>query len=169
MTTQREKLSERQYAVLDAVSRRIPYKAIAAEHDVSETRIQQIVRELKKHFGVTTLPALIEAFESLPKPDRAGDYGFPKYAKEQVPPPAESGQRLLRDDPGLVRFADIGNMQFPVESELKPEPRIVPEGLDGKFAGRLRLLAIVGIAVGIAVTILVMVSAISALDRILTG
>ena len=169
MTTQREKLSERQYAVLDAVSRRIPYKAIAAEHDVSETRIQQIVRELKKHFGVTTLPALIEAFESLPKPDRAGDYGFPKYAKEQVPPPAESGQRLLRDDPGLVRFADIGNMQFPVESELKPEPRIVPEGLDGKFSGRLRLLVIVALAIGIGILTLVTVSSVSALDQIISG
>jgi DNA-binding CsgD family transcriptional regulator len=139
-------LTERQREVLERIVQRKAYKVIAAELDISETRVKQHVRTIKQRLDANSMAELVAHFHAIsPGPPFTQGRG-PKMEVSQLPV-----HRPLQglDDPGAVRLADSVTMELTAPWKLPIEPRIVPGKLDGEHAGLPRLLAILGIVIGL--------------------
>jgi DNA-binding CsgD family transcriptional regulator len=144
-------LTGRQLEVLERVVQRKPYKSIAAELDISETRVKQHVRTIKDRLAANTMQELVEHFHLI----REGT-PFTKGVgpKSELPSEDSVAPQAMQVDPGKLELADAHTMTLEVPWEYATEPRIVPELLDGKGAAFPRLLSILGIVIGLLVVVI---------------
>lgn len=160
MDTSERNLTERQFEVLERVVQRKPYKTIAAELDISETRVKQHVRTIKDRFDANSMQELVEQYRLL---SEASPYTKGVGPKSEVPPAGYGGVEAPSDDPGKLEFADAVTMQLQAPWLVSEEPRVVPGVLDGENAGLARLLAILGIVIGLLAAIVLTLTAASVL------
>lgn len=189
------RLTDRQQAVMDRIDRRVPIKVIAQELGVSETRINQHIRTLKNAYQAGSLGELVENYRAtLPPappeaeegddrvPDALGPEAFVNATDTGPPPLSKSvykkkqmvqaglfAEQPVRDDPGRLVMSDA----MPLIDQapwLRPgEPRAVPGVLDGEHAVLFRLGAIIGIASGILVAVVLTITAAVSLSEATQG
>ena len=173
METAQAELTDRQLEILERVVQRKAYKVIAAELDISETRVKQHVRAIKDRLDANSMPELVAHFHAI---SDGQPFTKEEGPKMEVPAlPAEQADRFA-DDPGALQLADsmpmglhapwlgIEDASLGVE-----EPRVVPRVLDGDRAGLPRLLAIVGIVVGLLVVFVLALTTAGVLTEQLKG
>lgn len=179
-------LTERQWAVMERIDRRVPIKVIAQELGVSETRINQHIRVLKDIYQAQSLGELVENYRMTIAPELAGkprqtgpvettyepslkDFSEATYSKKQVNASQLVDECPGQDDPGQLVMGDV--LPFVDQAPwLRPgEPRVVPGVLDGDHAVLFRLVAIVGIAAGILAAVVLTVTAAVALSDATNG
>lgn len=180
------RLTDRQRAVMERIDRRVPIKVIAADLGVSETRINQHIRALKDFYDAGSLGDLVENYRATLAPEARiayeenalGDaadavllkpFSETAYTISQINPSTVLADLALRDDPGHLVLGDA----MPLTEQapwLRPgEPRVVPGVLDGEHAVLLRLGAIIGIASGILVSVILAVTAAMTLSEATEG
>lgn len=156
-------LTERQRAVLERIDRRLPLKLVAAELGISESRVNQHVRSLKRHYGVHSLPDLVDAWrggeEDAAQPEQ-DPCRKPAWRNPQVPQPAFSADHQSRVVPGEFVLADAA-APLAIEAPWlkRHEPRVVPGVLDGDHAVLVRLAVIIGLAFGIIAALVLVMTA----------
>ncbi len=159
------RLTDKQRAVLERVDRRMPIKVIAAEMEVSESRINQHIRALKDIYGVESLGELIDrAREAEEAPCRK-----PAYTNSHLPKPGDAGDKEGRVAPGEFELADVAPFAIEAPWKTSHEPRVVPGVLDGENAVLFRLAVIVGLAFGIIVVVILAVTAALSISEVLEG
>jgi DNA-binding CsgD family transcriptional regulator len=164
-------LTDRQRAVLGAIDRRLPLKAVAAELGISESRVNQHVRGLKERYGVHNLPDLVDAWRSEEGARvSAGPCRNSTWRNPQVSGPPFCGKNDSRVVPGEFVLSDAAAL-YAIEAPWtgSNEPRVVPGVLDGDNAVLLRLAVIIGIAFGIVAAIVLVVTASLSLSEALEG
>ena len=144
-------LTERQLEVLERIVQRKAYKVIAAELDISETRVKQHVRTIKDRLDANTMPELVEHYHALTS---GSPYTNGVGPKRELPESLQSVQESVANDPGKLELADSMVMSRMAPWDFSPEPRVVPKHLDGEGAALPRLLAILGIVIGIFVFVI---------------
>lgn len=164
-------LTERQRSVLERIDRRVPIKLIAQELGVSETRINQHIRILKDIYQVTSLNELVEVYRQS-KP--AGDddlHGLNEFAPMNGPLPATDVDRnnAPQLNPGNTGTSNVFPMGGPLPPESANRPKITPGMLNGENAALFRIAAIVGIAMGIAATVVLMITVATSLSEAMDG
>lgn len=166
----RPELTDRERAVLDAIDRRLPLKAVAAEIGVSESRVNQHVRALKERFEVNSLPDLVDAWRG-EGTDIAGEPYCRNSAwrNQQVPRERPTDESESRVAPGEFVLSDAALFAIEAPWSVENEPRVVPGMLDGNNAVLFRLAVIIGIAFGIVAAIVLMVTASLSLSEMLGG
>ncbi len=180
-----QSLTDKQMAVLERIDRRMPIKVIACEMGVSETRINQHIRALKKIFGVTSLNELVECYrrnfagdqsadlpqiaEVTPKTPISDPFRNSAYSKKQLQELALAGHSSERDDPGSIRMSDAHVVARDALWAHEIEPVVVFGALDGKHAVLYRFAAMIGLAFGMIAALVLVVSAALALSQVLDG
>lgn len=166
-------LSERQKAVLKRLDQRIPIKVIAADLEISESRVNQHIRALKKTFGVNTLPDLIararknsENTESLPA---APPYRNPAYRNAQVHFAGNVPDNAARAESGDFELADVWAVPVDTPWASFEEPSVVPGSLDGTHSILRRLVVMVGMAAGLAAAVILVITAAVSIEQVLDG
>ena len=163
-------LSERERAVLSGIDRRLPLKTIAAELGVSESRVNQHVRALKERYGVTNLPALLDAWRDQDIENIDADpCRNPAWRIPQVPDPAIGGETDGRVAPGEFVLSDAALYAIEAPWTVRNDPRVVPGMLDGDNAVLLRLAVIVGMTFGLLAAIVLVVTASLSVSEVLKG
>jgi len=135
-------MTERQRAVMERIDRRVPIKVIARDLKISETRVNQHIRALKDIYLAGSLSELVENYRIANGRDPLGEEGLSEPDVSQSP-------------------ADC--------AEEVSEERIPAALLDGPNGTLMRVLAIVGIAIGIVVVVSLVVTASVALSATLEG
>jgi DNA-binding CsgD family transcriptional regulator len=170
MAESSHELSDRERAILSAIDRRLPLKAVAGELGISESRVNQHVRALKQRYRVHSLPDLVDAWrsgEGASTPDES--YRNSAWRIPQVADPAIRGDAQDRVVPGEFVFADAAPLAIEAPWRMRIEPRVVPGALDGDNAVLLRLAVIIGIALGLVAAIVLVVTASLSLSAALDG
>ena len=175
------RLTDKQRAVMAQVDRRVPIKVIAAEMGVSESRINQHIRALKDAYGVDTLNDLVEANRApqgasapvdtpaqAPAEPPAEPFRKPAYIKNHLPDPPPLAEKQGRA-PGEFVFADAVHIPIDAPWHVNADPRIVPGALDGDHAVLYRLVAMVGLSVGIVAAVVLVVAAALSVSEVLGG
>ena len=153
-------LTDRQKEVLVRIDGRMPIKQIAADLDVSESRINQHIRALKDIYDVANLKDLVESFRAEP----AGDAETAPYRKSssrtsEVPRQADVSEQGDRVAPGEFVLADVAPLAIEAPWHVRREPRVVPGVLDGDHAVLYRLAVIIGLALAFIVLVILVVTA----------
>jgi DNA-binding CsgD family transcriptional regulator len=153
-------LTDRQKDVLVRLDRRMPIKQIAAELDVSESRVNQHIRALKDVYKVGNLKDLCETFRA--EQVAAGEtapYRNTASTKSEVPPGRRIDEPEDRVAPGEFVLADVAPLAIEAPWLVRNEPRAVPGVLDGDHAVLYRLAVIVGLALAFIVLVILVVTA----------
>ena len=182
-------LTERQADVMERIDRRMPIKVIAGELGVSETRINQHIRALKNIYGARSLGELVEEYRKqraviVEAEELEEEFSHQEIAEISTLKPAEEaltkpvcnkkqGERSVfgvnndgRDEDEAIEFNDASPLSTRAPWLMPDEPEVVPRVLSGEHAIVLRLAAIVGIASGILLAVLMTVSAAVALSEV---
>ena len=177
--TRQRSLTDKQAAVMAAIDRREPIKVIAADLGVSETRINQHIRALKKVFDVASLPELVSAYRAgsasfnAGETDRDGDannpFRKPACTTLHLSQTPADGDSESRGDPGEIVFSDAHHVLIDAPWSGSREPVVVPAALDGKNAILYRLAVMVGLAVGIIALVILTVTASLSLSTAMDG
>lgn len=180
------RLTDRQRAVMERIDRRVPIKVIASDLGVSETRINQHIRALKDIYDAGSLGELVENYRATLAPEDteefpqnhigdAADTDLPKplseaaYTNTQINSEPDLADFAERDDPGRLVLSDAMPLMEQAPWLRPGEPRVVPGVLDGEHAVLLRLGAIVGIATGILVSVILAITAAMTLSAATEG
>ncbi len=166
-------LSDKQQAVLQRIDRRVPIKIIANELGVSETRINQHIRALKRIFGVSSLNELVECYREQIGGDEndVADTPFRNdaYSKKQLNVSDFMQDQTARDDPGSIRVSDAHVVARDAPWAHDIEPVVVFGALDGENAVLYRFGLIIGIAFSMIAALVLVVSAGLAISKMLEG
>ncbi len=185
-------LTDRQREVMHRIDRRMPIKLIASEMGVSETRINQHIRALKRLYAAGSLNELVESYRRLERgvvsagndtataglPDISGigePAGLPPgtplrntaYSKKQLTNPSHIRDLSVGDDPGSIRLSDAHVVARDAPWAHDIEPVVVFGALDGKHAVLYRSLVMVGLALGMIAGVVLVVSAALSLSEVL--
>lgn len=150
-----QSLTERQRSVMTRIDRRVPIKLIAQELGVSETRINQHIRILKDIYQVASLNELVEVYRRSKPPGDDDLHGL--------------SDNTLQLDPGETATSNVFPLRGSLPQEIAIEPTITPGILNGENAALFRLAAIVGIAMGIAATVVLMITVATTLSEAIEG
>ena len=184
--TRQRSLTAKQAAVMAAIDRREPIKVIAADLGVSETRINQHIRALKKAFDVASLPELVSAYRAgsgrfnAGETDRYGDaqdpfgdaqdfFRKPACTTSHLSQTPADGDSESRGNPGEIVFSDAHHVLIDAPWSGSREPVVVPAALDGKNAILYRLAVVVGLALGIIALVILTVTASLSLSTAMDG
>jgi DNA-binding CsgD family transcriptional regulator len=180
-------LTDRQRAVMERIDKRIPIKVIALELGVSETRINQHIRALKDLYSAASLAQLVKnyrlsqgrseddpeadgAIVPMPIPDPiAAPLSEPLYIKNQIPETYPALDEWPRDDVGKLVVGDVMPLGASNGWLTPAEPKVVPGLLEGEHAVLLRSLAVLFIAIGILMAVVLSVTAAVALSSAMDG
>ena len=138
------RLTPRQQDVLERIGQRKTLKEAAADLGLSESAVNQHVRELKRKLGVNSLSELARRLRD--NPDLLNNLtcreSAPINSHMAPPAPGRSEEALERPvaDPASVTFADAVWSPTPpwVAQDM---PQVVPRVLDGQNAGWVRTAA----------------------------
>src|SRR5687768_12903677 len=100
-------LTPRERAILGAIDRRLPLKAVAGELGISESRVNQHVRALKQRYGAHALPDLVDAWRAQDgAPENEESYRLSAWRIPQVAAAEDRGETASRVAPGEFVLAD---------------------------------------------------------------
>lgn len=175
-------LTDKQREVIRRIDRRMPIKLIASELGVSETRINQHIRVLKRIYGAASLNELVEAYRVGERSALSGNpeldaadlrSGTPlsnaAYSKKQMGIHALPADLTDRDDPGSVRLSDAHVVARDAPWAHDIEPVVVFGALDGRHAVLYRSAVMVALAFGMIAGVVLVVSAALSLSEVLDG
>ncbi len=187
-------LTDKQREVMHRIDRRMPIKLIASEMGVSETRINQHIRALKRIYDTGSLNELVESYRlsegrggAMGDGPESADYpavssfgeaanlmsGTPlrnaAYSKKQMGNAPHVRDLSDRDDPGLIRLSDAHVVARDAPWAHDIEPVVVFGALDGKHAVLYRSMVMVGLAFGMIAGVVLVVSAALSLSEVLDG
>lgn len=146
------RLTPRQLQILDLLDRGAPLKLIASELDISTTRVNQLVRELKERLRAQSKFQLVQIYRESSGVRLA--YTKHAYPESELPVDELSSNLVTGTAVGEFVFSDV--QSFTVEApwqEQMADPRVVPEMLDGPHANLRRLIAMVFLLILIVVAI----------------
>lgn len=153
-------LTDRQRDVLVRLDRRMPIKQIAAELDVSESRVNQHIRVLKDVYRVGNLKDLCDSYRvELQDSGEPAPYRKAASTISEVPPRREFDEPEDRVAPGEFVLADVAPLAIEAPWIVRNEPRVVPGVLDGDHAVLYRLAVIIGLALAFIVLVILLVTA----------
>ncbi|UIP06746.1 hypothetical protein LY632_13895 [Erythrobacter sp. SDW2] len=153
-------LTDRQKDVLVRLDRRMPIKLIAAELDVSESRVNQHIRALKDVYQVSNLNDLCDSYRA--ETEAAGEaapYRKTASINSEVPQRQRIDEPEDRVAPGEFVLADVAPLAIEAPWMVRNEPRVVPGVLDGDHAVLYRLAVIIGLAFAFIVLVILVVTA----------
>lgn len=153
-------LTDRQKDVLVRLDRRMPIKLIAAELDVSESRVNQHIRALKDVYRVSNLNDLCDSYRA--ETEEAGEpapYRKVASTNSEVPQRQRIDEPEDRVAPGEFVLADVAPLAIEAPWMVRNEPRAVPGVLDGDHAVLYRLAVIIGLALAFIVLVILVVTA----------
>lgn len=153
-------LTDRQQDVLVRLDRRLPIKQIAAELDVSESRVNQHIRALKDVYSVSNLTDLCESYRlEVSENGQPAPYRNPSSTISEVPDHRKIDEPEDRVAPGEFVLADVAPLAIEAPWLVRNEPRAVPGVLDGDHAVLYRLAVIIGLALAFIVLVILVVTA----------
>ena len=153
-------LTDRQKDVLIRLDRRMPIKLIAAELDVSESRVNQHIRALKDAYKVGNLKDLCDSYRAeVQESGKTAPYSKPASTISEVPPGRPIDEPEDRVAPGEFVLADVAPLAIEAPWMVRNEPRAVPGVLDGDHAVLYRLAVIIGLALAFIVLVILVVTA----------
>lgn len=153
-------LTDRQKDVLVRLNRRMPIKQIAAELDLSESRVNQHIRALKDAYSVGNLKDLCQSYRvEVEHSGEPAPYRKPLSTNSEVPQHREIGEPEGRVAPGEFVLADVAPLAIEAPWLVRNEPRAVPGVLDGDHAVLYRLAVIIGLALAFIVLVILVVTA----------
>ncbi|WP_128891041.1 LuxR C-terminal-related transcriptional regulator [Erythrobacter sp. HKB08] len=162
------KLTEKQRAVLEAIDKRQPIKAIAADMGVSETRINQHIKALKDKYNVASLTELVQTYRAQ-EGISEDPLRKPACTNSHLPNESENDDHGSRVDPGEIVFSDARHVLIDVPWSRSREPVVVPAALDGDNAVLYRLAVMIGIAFGTIALVILIVTASLSLSTVMDG
>lgn len=157
--------TERERKVLDGIDRRIPIKVIAAELGVSETRINQHIRNLKDRYNARSLAELVDHHRAATLPE-------PVYRNAQLPENPTDDASTNRAANGPLFFAkpeQTAHDAVWLAEAPEAEPRVVPGVLDKPHPVRARLLAILAMTLAIMAMLVLSLAAARTLGEAIDG
>lgn len=161
-------LTQRQREVLDRLDRRIPIKLIAAELRISQTRVNQHIAALKRHFGANDLSELVAIYRGeahpLPRPLRKA-----ACTNSHLAPRDGDRQNGSRAAAGELALADVDAFAIEAPWVRASEPVVVPRVLDEDHAVFRRLVAMLVLAVAIVAAVILTISAAVTIGALLDG
>lgn len=153
-------LTDRQKDVLVRVDRRMPIKQIAAELDLSESRINQHIRALKDVYAVSNLKDLVDSYRAeVAESGESAPYRNPLSRNSEVPQSVQASEQEDRVAPGEFVLSDVAPLAIEAPWHVRNEPRVVPGVLDGDHAVLYRLAVIIGLALAFIVLVILVVTA----------
>ena len=126
-------LTKQQERVVEGLANRLTIKEVAADLGLSPSTINQHIKAAKLRLQVNTHRELVEAYCA------NCDSSSSTRAKNGVSPTAFPLPEPGPDDPGGLVLSDSQSFDF--ELPRPGRDRIVPQALDGTFAGYSRLAA----------------------------
>ncbi len=187
-------LTDKQREVMLRIDRRLPIKLIASEMGVSETRINQHIRALKRIYDVGSLNELVDSYRlaehpgpvathdnlladspsvfDLEAPTGAGlstPLRNAAYSKKQINNQSNASDLSERDDPGSIRLSDAHVVARDAPWAHDIEPVVVFGALDGEHSVLYRSVVMVGLAFGMIAGVVLVVSAALSLSEVLDG
>lgn len=147
------RLTPRQMQILDLLDRGAPLKLISAELEISQTRVNQLVRELKERLGAQSKFQLVQIYRECSGVRLA--YTKDAYPDSALPVDGSSANSEPGTTAGEFVFSDIQSFTFEAPwQEQIADPAVVPEMLDGPHANVRRLIAMVLLVmmIGMAIT-----------------
>jgi hypothetical protein len=142
------------------LDRRMPIKQIAAELDVSESRVNQHIRALKDVYRVGNLKDLCDSYRvELQESGQPAPYRKAASTISEVPQRREFDEPEGRVAPGEFVLADVAPLAIEAPWIVRNEPRAVPGVLDGDHAVLYRLAVIIGLALAFIVLVILVVTA----------
>jgi DNA-binding CsgD family transcriptional regulator len=186
-------LTDKQREVMRRIDRRMPIKLIANEMGVSETRINQHIRALKRIYDAGSLNELVETHRlsehraandgETKSADSSSGFGFENVPEPGVTPPLRNvactkkqmgegppvSDQSNRDDPGSIRLSDAHVVARDAPWAHDIEPVVVFGALDGRHAVLYRFVVMVGLAFGMIAGVVLVVSAALSLSEVLDG
>ncbi|MDG6078091.1 hypothetical protein E3U23_02640 [Erythrobacter litoralis] len=150
-------LTEKQTETLDMVGEGLTHKEIAAKLDISASAATQRIETLRAKFGGVTKARLARLHRA--RCEKATCKTVTGKKSHLFASPAKGPLGTRHDDSFNMSLSDsapVFRRDIPW-SEMR-EPRVVPEVLDGKHASTFRWAAVVIIAAGLLVLVLVMLA-----------
>ncbi len=162
-------LTPRQREVLERIVQRQTLKEIASDLGLSESAINQHVRELKRKLQVNSLSELARSVRDAPALLENTTCRESAYIKPHM---AETGESLpdgpserSEADPAVLTFADAAWSQTPPWA-AQDLPQVVPRVLDGANAGWVRTAAMALIVMCFFVAVVVGLGAVQGLTAL---
>ena len=147
-----QRLTPRQLQILDLLDRGAPLKLISAELDISQTRVNQLVRELKERLGAQSKFQLVQIYRECSGVRLACTKDA--YPESALPAEGSSANSEPGTTAGEFVFSDVQGftIEAPWQDQIA-EPAVVPEMLDGPQANVRRLIAMVLLMIVIFIAI----------------
>ena len=166
------RLTPRQQDVLELIGQRQTLKEIAAKLGLSESAVNQHVRELKRKLRVNSLSELAQRLRDAPEllenPTCRESTSIKSHMVQPAMPLSDGLSERPEADPVSVTFADAAWSQTPpwVAQEM---PQVVPRVLDGQYAGWVRTAAMALIVACFFVAVVVGLGAVQGLTALTSG
>ncbi len=163
------RLTPRQQEVLASIGQRQTLKEIAGALGLSESAVNQHVRELKRKLDVNSLSDLARCLRDQPELVESHTCRETTSIKSHMavhhPPLSDPLMERPEADPASVTFADAAWSQTPpwVAQDM---PQVVPRVLDGQNAGWVRTAAMALIVVCFFVAVVVGLGAVQGLTAL---
>lgn len=160
MLDQRPTLSERQLQVLELLAEGASLKMISAKLDLSSSRVNQLIREMKDSLRAQDRFGLVQAYRQMhPELADDGDCRKTAYTKSPLLNDDDPGHESPKPTAGEFVFSDVSGYVLRAPWEETIQPVVVPGLLDGVHAPFRRLVAIVAMAILIASAIVLIITA----------
>ena len=161
-------LTPRQRDIIQGITARKTLKMIAADLNISLTRVNQHVTELKAIFGGNSLAELAEKYRAASAAPGETHCTKDAWTKNQLPPASEFDQQGCGTDGNLV-LADAMHFHLEAPWRESTEPAVFPGELDGSHTAGRRLWMMLGLSLALtAGLILAIVSAVT-VGNVLNG
>lgn len=154
------RLGERHIQILDLLDRGAPIKLISAELDISPSRVNQLIRELKDTLHAPSRFGLVQAYRQF-----KGSPAFCRndlYPKTALPVEGVPSKEVPGAAVGEFIFSDAARVILPAPWDRLDQPKVVLGMLDGADALSRRLVTMIAMAAFIAAAlVLVLVAAVT--------
>ncbi|MWV27889.1 helix-turn-helix transcriptional regulator [Erythrobacter sp. GH3-10] len=161
-------LTDKQREVLDLLVQHMTSKQIARELGISPHTVDQRIVSARRKFGVETRNELAAAYMAALPSNAPAIYDKSVYQSSQV----ENDGQPADNNGGLDAVLDESEVLAPPgEPPVSTKPyiyyRVVPESFEGRSGYFWRLIAIVGITLGLLIATLVGLAIFAALSELL--
>lgn len=164
-----ETLTDRQIAIVEAISRGLTIKEICHEQSVSESSVNKHIRQIKEKLGAQSRSEIVAAHQKHGNPQFNEGCSFSAPSFSELPSPPIAGPEATSDMQVNLMFEDSQEMRLPASWTPRSQPRIVPRWLNGQHALLVRLGLIGGLAVGLMILMIVALAATSSLSDLVSS
>ncbi|GAA4776402.1 LuxR C-terminal-related transcriptional regulator [Novosphingobium ginsenosidimutans] len=148
-------LTEKQRAVLDLLIQHKSSKEIARTLDISPYTVDQRLGGARLKLGAASRGEVARAYAALLSICDESAYGFPYVEPDAV---SDEGLPQAESLEPTYTFSDAVTLQYRAPWEATTEPAFGLEAFDNRFGKSGRVIAILGLAAVLALTLLALVS-----------